>query len=268
MTRARQTRQTCDSAGNIAGPGSQNRTHRRPQFTLRTLLVLVVLVSIACAWFGKEVNRAHQQQRTVGELQKAGGIVQYDYQWSEATERFDPFVGPPTPVWFRRIFGEHVLVSVIRVTLVNRDFDDEDLARLSTFSDLQILTVSGTGLTDAGLAHLAKMKNLRKLDLSRTGITDAGLRHLTGLTRLQTLSLENTQITHAGLTHLMALPSIRFLDLANTNVTPAGMANLRRRLPNTVVSNVPLFWEENSKPAQASGIPGTQHRIDKLARKV
>ena len=46
----------------------------------------------------------------------------------------------------------------------------------------------------AGLHFLGSMTELRILDMTRTGITDEGLKYLAQLTNLQSLRLEETQV--------------------------------------------------------------------------
>ena len=51
---------------------------------------------------------------------------------------------------------------------------------------------------DAGLQHLRSFTNLELLWLPDTQVTNAGLRHLSALANLQQLYLANTQVTDAG----------------------------------------------------------------------
>ena len=53
-------------------------------------------------------------------------------------------------------------------------------------------------LDDTELAHLKGLTNLRILELDRTRVTDAGLSHLKGLTELSIVFLHDTRITKAG----------------------------------------------------------------------
>ena len=72
--------------------------------------------------------------------------------------------------------------------------------------------------------------------LSGTRVTDAGLAHFTELTALKILQPGRTQITGPDPAHLSGLPLLETLNLANTQVTDAGVAELRKRLPNDVLS--------------------------------
>src|SRR4051812_19205096 len=70
---------------------------------------------------------------------------------------------------------------------------DRDLANLP--SDMIVLALGSTKVTDAGLVHLKRFTRLELLDLSDTKVTDSGLVHLKGLTGLIELDLGKTRIT-------------------------------------------------------------------------
>ena len=54
---------------------------RRPfQFSLRSLLLLVVVVAIPCSWLATEMKAAREQHAAVEAIKKLGGLVCYDYE--------------------------------------------------------------------------------------------------------------------------------------------------------------------------------------------
>ena len=55
---------------------------------------------------------------------------------------------------------------------------------LRRLTQLQLLNLAHTQVTDAGLEHLKGLAQLKELNLSYTHVTDAGLEHLKGLTQL------------------------------------------------------------------------------------
>ena len=73
------------------------------------------------------------------------------------------------------------------------------------------------------------------VDLRDTQITDAGLKHLKGMTKLIGLHLNGTSITDAGLVHLKELTNLKALYIAETQVTDMGIAELRKALPNCTI---------------------------------
>jgi len=66
-----------------------------------------------------------------------------------------------------------------------------------------LVNLALTQITDAELAHHLKgLTQLRVLVLNGTKVTDAGLEHLKGLTQLKTLQLWNTKVTDEGVKRL------------------------------------------------------------------
>ena len=130
------------------------------------------------------------------------------------------------------------------------------MVHLQRLTNLQILDLKFTNVTDAGLAHFKGM-NLKKLTIpteARTDqglqhylaaveppieldfggnvgvpewkLTDAGLVHLKGLTSLQNITLPR-RITDAGLVQIKDLTSLQSLNLFETKITDAGLVHLK-----------------------------------------
>jgi len=99
-------------------------------------------------------------------------------------------------------------------------------------TELRMLFLANTEITDTGLAHLRGLTDLRELRLQNTAIGDAGLAHLSGLTKLEWLELTGTQVSDAGLMHLKGLTNLKSLFLDSTRVTKEGAEGLAQALPN------------------------------------
>ena len=56
----------------------------RFQFSLRSLVVLVVAVAVPLGWFGVKLREAERQRRAVEAIRGTGGMVYYDYQLDES----------------------------------------------------------------------------------------------------------------------------------------------------------------------------------------
>src|SRR5262249_3208931 len=93
----------------------------------------------------------------------------------------------------------------------------EGLKELTCFTNLEILNLDQSGLTDAALKELGAFKSLRKLMLNNK-MTDAGLKDLAGLKFLEILDLQNTKVTPAGLKALAGL-KLHTLELRSEQVT-------------------------------------------------
>ncbi len=55
---------------------------RRFQFTIRSLLLLTVIVSIWGSWFGIETQKAKRQEASVEALRKLDALLKYDFLYS------------------------------------------------------------------------------------------------------------------------------------------------------------------------------------------
>jgi hypothetical protein len=180
---------------------------RRPKFSIRSLLVLVVVAAVPCWWFGMKMRQAERQREAVQAIQEVGGGVSYDYQHTSMMGH------PPGPAWLRRLLGDDFFADVRSVYFLNvGDVGDESLQHLESLRNLRLLSLDRTQVSDDGLEHLRGMNNLEQLNLSNTRITDAGLQHLKGLTNLSSLDLRGTEVTDEGIEKLrQALPTCRFL---------------------------------------------------------
>jgi hypothetical protein len=202
------------------------------QFSLRALLVFVLLVSIGMSWFAVKMQRARRQRKAVEEIRKAGGMVGYAHGLD------DPFAEPSVSKWARELLGDDFFFDVVIVS-VGRDVGDREASHLKALNNLTHLDLSYTQGTGAGLEHLERLTNLEWLDLRHTQVTDAGLEHLKGLTNLQWLDLIGTQVSDAGLDHLRGLNGLLLLDLDGTQVTPEGVEKLQEALPDCEINTEP-----------------------------
>ena len=173
----------------------------RFQFSIRSLLVLPVVVALPCSWFACEMRKAERQAAVVQEIKNVGGSVVYDLD-VDTSETLISNAKPSGQERLRSLLRDDFIGAVVGVNLNDRNITDAGLAHLAALPQLRELWLDGNQITDAGLAHLAALPQLQKLFLDGTQITDAGLAHLAGLTQLQELWLYQTQVTDVGVTKL------------------------------------------------------------------
>lgn len=193
------------------------RKHWWPQFSLRTLLLLVLVVSLPVSWFAVRMQKAIRQREAAEALEALGCIV-----------AFDNDTASPRSDWLGGWFGDDVFLVVGNESEVS----DTDLMLLAEFSQLKTLYLDRTDVTDAGLEHLSGLHNLDELWLSDTQVTDAGLEHLTALDNLGTLVLDGTNVSDAGLDSLRRIESLRMLSLPYGKITLKQVERLQEALPN------------------------------------
>ena len=251
---------------------SSKPSRRWLRLSLRSLLFLVVVISVPLAW---KVNRAHNQRRVVAKLTSLGAQVIWSFQQPGAKD-------PPEPQWLRRLLGDHFFFDVHHVDTSGATEDvileaaalpnlkslyvdsdaltDDGIANLARISDVETLSLRSTNITDTGLERLTGLKNLKHLILSGPQFTATGLSHLAKLRQLEYLSLNGTklndevcailfklsrlttlqlgdlEITHAQLERLSELSQLRTFALVNTNSGDSGLAHLER------MSNLKMLW--------------------------
>jgi len=237
---------------------------RRFPYSLRTLLLLVLVLSVPLGWFAIEMRRARRQKEAVEAILMAGGEVIHDSGW------------------LGRWPADEFYSDVIAVNLIGAEVTDAELQQLKVLTSLRGLFLSDTQVTDAGLKHLKELTYLDGLSLHDRQVGDAGLKHLKGLTNLKALSLHNTQVTDAGLVHLRVMTNLEKLILNNTqvsdaglkhfkgltnlkelwlgdtNVTDAGVKKLQKALPKCHILQQPLAWPLAVAPLDAATVKKQQ----------
>ena len=197
-----------------AEPSTTPKPRRRwLQFSLRTMIALVLFVGSGMGWFVHKRKQARAQR----EAAEALGLPLLYFERD----------------WLGSLLGQDVSGDVAVVGSDSTTWGTGPaLVHLRGLTGLRELYLNNTRVTDAELVHLRGLTRLYRLSLQNTKVTDAGLVHLSGLTGLRTLSLDGTQVTDTGLTHLQGLAQLQWLDLSNTRISEAGVAQLQKALPN------------------------------------
>ena len=196
----------------------------RLQYSLRSLLVFVLLANLGMAWIFPRWRVARQQRDAVAAIRALGGDVYYDYMWP------GPGGVPPGPVWARRLLGDDFFADAVCVN------DDVWVQMMFAGGPLWSPRYPGR-ITDAWLRPIGKLPRLEILRLGYSHVTDVGMSRLEGLTCLRELDLSGTRVTDAGLEHLKGLTQLRKLDLRFAEVTAQGVNKLREALPKCEIQH-------------------------------
>jgi hypothetical protein len=199
----------------------------RFQFSLLSLLVLMVAVALPFSWLATEMRAAGKQREVREAIEKPsewpssyrerfvikGGLlwyarpIYYDHDF-DAAGRVSRHSQPLRRGWLESLVGDDFFVDVVQVDLYQKKSVDRDLEHIGSLPRLRSLDFSGTDVSDSGLQHLEGLSEIKELDLSHTRVSDAGLEHITSLSQLQSLGLANTHVTDAGVKKLhKALPN-------------------------------------------------------------
>ena len=134
----------------------------RFQFSLRSLLILAVIVALPCSWLAVEKEKGRRQREAVVAIEKRSGTVMWDdEEWA-------------CPAWLRRLLGDDLFNSVVGVSFFDTRNGDAELEQL--------------------LEHLKGLDQLQTLNLDNTPVSDAGLEHIKTLGQLQELVLAVAQV--------------------------------------------------------------------------
>ncbi|MCU0878176.1 MAG: hypothetical protein MUF06_10360 [Pirellulaceae bacterium] len=219
--------------------GTSASGRRWLQFSLRTLLIVMLLAGVLLGYIGFERRRAAALQSQFAGLQAL-------------SVNTSALVGDPSPRpgWLRAILGDDSPAYLRSISLAGRKVDDAKLAGLASFPRLEVLSLLCTEVRGPGLELLTESPRLRRLDLGASTIGDEGMKSvgkltgltdlvlgntrisgqslndLAGLSRLRRLNLHRTDIADDHLTALAAWPELRVLQLSRTQVTDAGLEHL------------------------------------------
>lgn len=103
---------------------------------------------------------------------------------------------------------------------------DESLLNIVHFSDLEVLELAYTAVSDEGAITVSSMEKLHTLGLTHTPITNTGLSEICKLTDLRELWLNGTLIDDEGMVHVKKLTKLVLLGLSSTRVTSEGLTEL------------------------------------------
>jgi hypothetical protein len=94
------------------------RKRRWFQFSLRTLMIVVMLLALPCAYVGWQAKIVRERRALLDSIKAAGG--------SDLTVVLYNSASPPPPPWLRRLLGD----QTIEVLLVPATTNEETLARI------------------------------------------------------------------------------------------------------------------------------------------
>jgi len=212
-----------DNVTNNAKP--KRRSFR---FSLRTLLIFMLVVGGAAGW---KIERVRKQREVVAWVHEMGGRVTYEPRGSF----LEHLVAGPE--WLRERLGRDFFDDVQKVLLEPKFSLVSDVSPLANLTKLETLDLYNTQLSD--LSQLVKLTNLKKLTLYNTQFSD--LSPLAKLTNLESLGLNNAQVSDVS--PLANLTKLEGLDLSGTGVSDVSpLAKLTEldwlMLSNTQVSDV------------------------------
>lgn len=188
-------------------------------FGTMTLLALVSVLALPCAWMASEIQKARRQAAVVQQIKAEGGTVWYHGFSSKPQEN-------------TALLGTDYFFDVAYLNLKSPTC----LSQLSVFPRLHSLELVGTSITDSDLHKLSESHDLENLYLTGTQITNDGLKHVGAIPHLQLLFIDNTAISDDGLKHLFDLRELELVVVDNLEVSDDAMNHFRKQMPNTHIA--------------------------------
>ena len=223
------------------------------QYSLRSLMIFVMVCGVLLGWAGSFFKRLHEQREAVSRIQGVHGVIDYDYQYHD--NRYYRHAPPPGPKLLRMVLGDDAFARIERVSFNPfKNYTppkDEDLEALEGLYGLHhlIFLIGDNNISDEGLRHLAGLTNLRTLVLTGHKISDKGLEHLVNLTNLENLGLDFTQVTTEGIARLPAGAHLRQLWLYGPSVKNSTLTRL------DALTSLDTFYLEHSGVTDAGLAP-------------
>jgi hypothetical protein len=127
---------------------AENRVNAKPkrrwlQFSLRTLIVLMLAVGCGFGWLAHEIGHARIQRKAATEIEELGGSVE-----------FEDVTFPTARAWLGKFCGEDLPGDVTDVSFAGTRVSDEGLVHLQAVTQLRCLALNDTQVSGAGLAWI------------------------------------------------------------------------------------------------------------------
>jgi hypothetical protein len=211
---------------------SRPKPKRRWQFSLRTLLIVVVLASLVMGCVVAFMEEARRQRSLAKAMSDAGVTV---------TDEGDVLVVPsvirsPTPGCWANIAEVFVETDEgmkylkefpnARTVGIHGQVTDAGMVHIKDVPRLEELTLGQSNVSNTGLWHVGQLTGLRKLYLRSDTISDDGLQYIGNLSELDRLGLCGVDVSDAGLVHLKGLTNLTGLWIVDTNISGTGLENL------------------------------------------
>ncbi len=120
------------------------------QYKLSSLFILTTLVALPCSWYATQMDNAAKRRKAIAEIIELGGRVKY----YDATIPYTNGEPPRWYSWLRKLQGDEHLGNAVYVDLEGRPITDAGLEHLKGLTNLELLVLGDTQVTDEGIKKL------------------------------------------------------------------------------------------------------------------
>ncbi len=167
----------------VPPPPSEKPRLRWYQYSLRTLLLLTLIVSLFMSWYAAKMKHSMAQKKAVEAILAADGTVEYDYQFDEQGKEIKGAQGHG-PAWLRELLGPDYFDTVVHAYVGSV----KGMEAVNGLVRLRSLSIDVPEDGEDPLKHLQDIAGLKELEISGY-VTDAGLENVQGLRYLKRLKL-------------------------------------------------------------------------------
>lgn len=218
------------------------------QFKLRSLVVLILMLSLVLGYWGNARRRAQRQWDAVQAIREVGGRVNIN-----SGSKVDPFredsLTSELPTWQKWIgiacpppigasvprhpgIGKEIMLHLRQLPQLNDIslsgdwIDDESMEVLSGLPNLDGLYIESNQISDVGALSLAKTKHLKDLILVGDQLTDRGMAVVAQLPELSFLRWVSPRSTGEGFVHLRNHPRLSAMTISGNLASDVGFEHL------------------------------------------
>lgn len=214
------------------------------RFRLRTLLIVVCLISVPLAGLAWRRERARRQAAAVATVRELHGTVVYEPHANEDLGHMILYGDPLLPEWQKRWLGPDFFYDIVEVSqgTWTRYYFGSDSAKalhfepadgeafwnsIARFNRLRSLYAYGELAPPNQVREvLGNFVELRDLGINDTRLRDEDMQGLERLALLERVNLQDTQIGDETTRRLARCGNLRYLNLSRTQVTDEGLRHL------------------------------------------
>lgn len=134
----------------------------------------------------------------------------------------------------------HLKGSIASLTFLDLSetlIDNDGIAHIAPFTNLEHLLVWNGTMDDEGLAPLTELKKLKSLDIHGCRrLTSACADQLVQMENLEEINIAETNFDDDGLEKLAEMKNLKSLSLGQTGVTPDGIAAFKAKQPDCKIN--------------------------------
>jgi hypothetical protein len=178
------------------------RAKRRFQYTVRSLLILLLVAAVAFSIPSWRRKQYWDQWRAVQRLRELGvGVV----------------VEPKEGKWMRSFIGDDAYVSTLGVSFERKRVTREMMDCLGTFFDLEQIVMTDCVVDNNDFAKIAHYTGVKSIYLQDTNLSDVGLKQFAGFVNVTEFFMVHSDVTTDGLKCLAGMKNLSRFGIARCN---------------------------------------------------